>query len=303
MAFSGRNITDIITTWYLMSSHLLLSPYHGIPSSYVPYPERKTSQPTCATPDPSLMQSGRIYVRKKPHKCMKDEPLICFVSHRHRRHRTAALAAAQYPSRPELPLLDISGVDWSDPLVSLGVAGSTTWLLMAMIHSCCRSSTAEDRFLGSRAKHLFKKSMPDALSWSCEGRAGGLPCAMLYMIAHSLSRLAQGRLPVAISRMTQPRDHISTAPALPGFSPLITSGDMYMGVPVMDLFGFVTAASPARVRPWRAMTLAAPKSTYLMMPLWSSRISNNRLVSKAANSRNAGLTLWLDVPMSDAALV
>lgn len=62
---------------------------------------------------------------------------------------------------------------------------------------------------------------------------------MLYMMAHSLSRFAQGRLPVTISRMTQPRDHTSTAPARPGFSPLMTSGDMYIGVPVMDLFGLL----------------------------------------------------------------
>ena len=58
---------------------------------------------------------------------------------------------------------------------------------------------------------------------------------MLYIIAHSLSKEAQGRRPVAISNMTQPNDQISTAPARPVFSPLMTSGDMYMGVPVMDL--------------------------------------------------------------------
>ena len=63
---------------------------------------------------------------------------------------------------------------------------------------------------------------------------------MLYMMAHSLSRDAQGRRPVAISRMTHPRDHISTAPARPGFSPLMTSGDMYIGVPVMDLLALFT---------------------------------------------------------------
>lgn len=101
---------------------------------------------------------------------------------------------------------------------------------------------------------------------------------MLYMMAHSLSRLAHGRLPVTISRITQPSDHISTAPDLPGFSPLITSGDMYMGVPVMDLLGFVAVRSVASVRPCRAMILAAPKSTYLMMPLWSSKISEESLV-------------------------
>ena len=57
---------------------------------------------------------------------------------------------------------------------------------------------------------------------------------MLYMMAHSLSREAQGRRPVLISRMTQPRDQTSMAPRRPSLLPLITSGDMYMGVPVMD---------------------------------------------------------------------
>ena len=92
---------------------------------------------------------------------------------------------------------------------------------------------------------------------------------MLYMIAHSLSRDAHGRRPVAISRITQPRDHMSTAPARPAFSPLITSGDMYIGVPVMDLLALPPAPLwfATRVLPCRAMTFAAPKSTYLMTPL------------------------------------
>jgi len=122
-------------------------------------------------------------------------------------------------------------------------------------------------FFGSLMKHRLRKSMPISESWSGAGMRGGLPWAMLYMIAHSLSRLAHGLRPVAISRMTHPRDQISTAPARPGFSPLITSGDMYMGVPVMDLLGLVAVRSFARVRPCRAMTLAAPKSTYFTMPL------------------------------------
>lgn len=91
---------------------------------------------------------------------------------------------------------------------------------------------------------------------------------MLYMMAHSLSRDAHGRRPVAISSMTQPRDQTSTAPARPGFSPLMTSGDMYIGVPVIDLLGLAAlAGSETSVLPWRAMTFAAPKSTYLMTPL------------------------------------
>lgn len=97
---------------------------------------------------------------------------------------------------------------------------------------------------------------------------------MLYIMAHSLSRDAHGRRPVAISRMTQPRDQISTAPARPAFSPLITSGDIYIGVPVIDLLAFPFAAvAVTRVLPCRAMTFAAPKSTYLMTPMWLSRIS------------------------------
>lgn len=93
------------------------------------------------------------------------------------------------------------------------------------------------------------------------------------MMAHSLSRLAHGLRPVAISRMTQPRDQISTDPGFPGLSPLITSGDIYMGVPVIDRLGRDVATSAANVRPCRAITFAAPKSTYLMIPLRSKRIS------------------------------
>ena len=76
------------------------------------------------------------------------------------------------------------------------------------------------------------------------------------------------------------------APRRPSLVPLMTSGDMYIGVPVMDFcfwgtFGravvglaFVvvlevalTSVAGWRVLLRRAMTLAAPKSTYLMTPL------------------------------------
>ena len=132
--------------------------------------------------------------------------------------------------------------------------------------------------LASLSKHFCKKSIPLALSCSWVGSCGGLPCAMLYMMAHSLSRLAQGRRPVAISRITHPRDQMSTAPSRPSEVPLITSGDMYMGVPVI-LFCFSPRELlfPASVLPCRAMILAAPKSTYLMTPLWSSKISFDKL--------------------------
>ena len=100
--------------------------------------------------------------------------------------------------------------------VSLGVCGvcgsSDNCARRAMIHSCCSNSTADALFEGFLSKHLFKKSIPDSLSWSFVGSCGGLPSAMLYMIAHSLSKLAQGRLPVAISRVTHPRDQMSAAP-------------------------------------------------------------------------------------------
>lgn len=122
------------------------------------------------------------------------------------------------------------------------------------------------RFDGSRWKHLDRKSRPTSLSWSRPGSCGGFPCAMLYMIAHSLSRLAHGRRPVAISRITHPRDQTSIAPWRPSFCPLMTSGDMYIGVPVIDLT-FAPPVSPPMVLPWRAMILAAPKSTYLITPL------------------------------------
>ena len=91
--------------------------------------------------------------------------------------------------------------------------------------------------------------------------------------------------------MTQPRDQISIEPRRPSLLPLMTSGDMYMGVPVIDFcfWGTFGRAVPAAallsmagvgasfvgwsVLFWRAMTFAAPKSTYLITPLWSSRMS------------------------------
>jgi len=102
--------------------------------------------------------------------------------------------------------------------------------------------------------------------------------------AHSLSRLAQGRRPVAISKMQQPRDQISRAPCLPLSPPVITesqsdqrkevpSGDMYIGVPVI-LLRFVRAiVTPAFVFPCFAKTLAAPKSENFILPTPSSKIS------------------------------
>lgn len=157
-----------------------------------------------------------------------------------------------------------------------GVCGSSeSCARKAIIQSYCRSSTAEARLTGSRSKHHFRKSMPCSLSWSLVGSWGGSPWAMWYIIAHSLSMLAQGRRPVAISRMTQPSDQISTAPWRPRLVPRITSGDMYMGVPVIDLCRpcRVAACSAAKVLPCLAMTLAAPKSTNLITPLWSNKIS------------------------------
>ncbi len=161
---------------------------------------------------------------------------------------------------------------------------TTTCCRIFMIHSHCSSSAALALRLGSFSKHLFKNSIPSGLNWSFDGNCGGLPCAMLYIIAHSLSKDAQGRRPVLISRMTQPSDQTSIAPWRPSFWPLMTSGDMYIGVPVMDfcLPGTHGAGPPLvaewsgwRVLPWRAMILAAPKSTYLITPLWSRRMSRS----------------------------
>jgi len=72
---------------------------------------------------------------------------------------------------------------------------------------------------------------------------------------------------------------MSTAPARPGFSPLMTSGDIYIGVPVMDLLAApvvdAVVGAATSVLPWRAITFAAPKSTYLITPLWLRRISKS----------------------------
>ncbi|KAH3685098.1 hypothetical protein WICPIJ_003932 [Wickerhamomyces pijperi] len=81
------------------------------------------------------------------------------------------------------------------------------------------------------------------------------------MIAHSLSKAAHGRLPVAISKTQQPVDQMSTAPYLEVTDPVITSGDMYIGVPVILLTFVILRVTLL------AITLAAPKSTNLMTPL------------------------------------
>lgn len=91
---------------------------------------------------------------------------------------------------------------------------------------------------------------------------------------HSLSKLLQGRLPVAHSRMTQPKLHTSIAPILPFLTPLTVSGLRYIGVPVNELAsapGIPSTAVTIRDRDaivfwFFASTLAAPKSTNLMVP-------------------------------------
>ena len=108
------------------------------------------------------------------------------------------------------------------------------------------------------------------LDVGCEGMCGEFPPAMLYIIAHSLSMCAQGREPDAISAITHPSDQMSTAPGrAPGYlPPLITSGDMYIGVPWMVGWRFIPFGAPVTtVLPCLAITLAAPKSTYLITPL------------------------------------
>ena len=89
---------------------------------------------------------------------------------------------------------------------------TTTCCRISRIQPHCSNSTADARRLGSLSKHLLKKLRPSSLNWSFVGICGGLPCAMLYMIAHSLSSEAQGRRPVHISRITQPSDQTSMAP-------------------------------------------------------------------------------------------
>ena len=83
-------------------------------------------------------------------------------------------------------------------------------------------------------------------------------------------------------------DQISIAPCLPRRSFLMISGDMYIGVPVklfipgglLAVLILGVAGStlvPFHVRctvfEFFARILAAPKSTNLMTPRWSSRIS------------------------------
>ena len=175
-----------------------------------------------------------------------------------------------------------------------------------LIHSHWSSSAAVALFLGSLSKHRFRKSMPSCDNWSLDGNCGEFPCAILYMIAHSLSRVAHGRRPVAISRTTHPSDQMSTAPRRPPFRPsplpLITSGDMYIGVPVID-FCLAGAGSTCSVLFCRAMTLAAPKSTNLITPLWSRRMSNEQLEEDLRRIGSQKLTFGLDISMSDTCLV
>ena len=60
---------------------------------------------------------------------------------------------------------------------------------------------------------------------------------------------------------------MSIDPRRPAEVPVMTSGDMYMGVPVIEFpLTFEGAAVATLVLPCLAMTLAAPKSTYLIMP-------------------------------------
>jgi len=67
---------------------------------------------------------------------------------------------------------------------------------------------------------------------------------------------------------------MSIDPRRPADVPVMTSGDMYMGVPVIEFpLTFEGAAVATLVLPCLAMTLAAPKSTYFIIPWWSRRIS------------------------------
>jgi hypothetical protein len=125
--------------------------------------------------------------------------------------------------------------------------------------------------------------------------------------AHSLSRFAHGRRPVAISKIQQPSDHTSNAPCRPLSEPVMTmvsgadeiyspSGDMYIGVPVILLRLVRAMVTPALVFPCLAKIFAAPKSENLMLPTPSRRISVVKTIS-------LGYTLWFDVTMNDTPFV
>ena len=83
---------------------------------------------------------------------------------------------------------------------------------------------------------------------------------------------------------------MSIAPIRPLLSFLMTSGDMYIGVPVK----LAAPASPVSPPPRRdlfivfvflASILAAPKSTNLITPWWSSRISAAALTGSSDKIR------------------
>jgi hypothetical protein len=110
-----------------------------------------------------------------------------------------------------------------------------------------------------------------------------------------LGRCSHGLRPVLISKTTQPNDQMSTAPWPLAIPPDTASGDMYIGVPLSVLsdlsgiavvpdFGFAADAAIAeransRVRCRSAKTWEAPKSTYLMVPSPSNRISGIQRMS------------------------
>lgn len=137
---------------------------------------------------------------------------------------------------------------------------------------------------------------------------------------HSLSRLLHGLRPVTISRMQQPVDQISEAPNLPDFSFLITSGAMYIGVPANEfiaagpsapapapvalVFRFATRVFAIVLLPF-AITLAAPKSTNLIVEFVPSKMSAGRSELGCAKGRRRcydperTLTVRLDVSVLD----
>ena len=69
-----------------------------------------------------------------------------------------------------------AGVLWLELLlISLGVAGSTTWFLMVMIHSCWSSSTAEARFTVLRQHVLSEARIIPAFPAPAIPPAPGMP--------------------------------------------------------------------------------------------------------------------------------
>ena len=84
----------------------------------------------------------------------------------------------------------------------------------------------------------------------------------------------------------------------------MTSGDMYIGVPVNEFFSPPSRMPAAlaiferwNVRVFLAITFAAPKSTNLRTPKWSSRMSVTNALEGMQYGKFQILTVGLDIAM------